>query len=525
MRFRLGLLAVMMCIFLFSPIIYANDLSMEQHNTINWIHTLKILTDLVRHHVSEVTTPIVDFLKRSATPILEPIQHATRQRSAVPANLSREYAVYQSFLKNATFTPITAEHLSRDVLASLGAFPSSYMDQIPVNIRADIDANSQLYLVAEHQGDVRLLTAGQAMQSGVVYTDGQWFYLDYDRPLPDHFEWRWANLRFVNAPFVHQVGVRHRVTFAATAILGYYDRSGNFIKIHEQEVTNSVEFYDHRVVCNAVRPVSLIARYQGYTSALNFNYVYSVQSHATGRIASSNECQVKGPYIEDVYVFLPYESAPTTYQLQRGMTNANMYVPHEYTVKPGDNLTRIVNNTGMEVRIAPVAEASRIADRHIINPGQTITFPGYRHAYGFNMSQEEYELLQKLIIAEAGGEPFEGKVAVAAVVFNRVKSPFFPHTIKEVICQGRSDGWGQFDPVRVIEEFSRCEIDIKVTSELLQEASRAIAYALRGVDPTEGATYFYNPDKVRSDNWIVRNTIPKKKIGNHLFTIGKNEIR
>ncbi len=54
----------------------------------------------------------------------------------------------------------------------------------------------------------------------------------------------------------------------------------------------------------------------------------------------------------------------------------------------------------------------------------------------------EEDMLAALIQCEAGGEPWAGKVAVGAVVMNRVMSGAFPNTITGVIYQS-----GQFEPV------------------------------------------------------------------------------
>ncbi len=60
-----------------------------------------------------------------------------------------------------------------------------------------------------------------------------------------------------------------------------------------------------------------------------------------------------------------------------------------------------------------------------------------------NYTQEEIDLLNKIVYAESRGESDEGQMAVANVVLNRVASPLFPDTIKEVIYQS-----GQFCPVK-----------------------------------------------------------------------------
>ena len=55
--------------------------------------------------------------------------------------------------------------------------------------------------------------------------------------------------------------------------------------------------------------------------------------------------------------------------------------------------------------------------------------------------QAEKELLASLIFCEAGNQPYEGQVAVGAVIMNRVKSGCYPNSIEEVIYQS-----GQFGP-------------------------------------------------------------------------------
>lgn len=57
--------------------------------------------------------------------------------------------------------------------------------------------------------------------------------------------------------------------------------------------------------------------------------------------------------------------------------------------------------------------------------------------------KSELRLMASIINCEAGGESFQGQVAVGIVVMNRVKSKAFPSTIKKVIYQK-----GQFSPVR-----------------------------------------------------------------------------
>lgn len=109
--------------------------------------------------------------------------------------------------------------------------------------------------------------------------------------------------------------------------------------------------------------------------------------------------------------------------------------------------------------------------------------------------------LAKLVEAEASGEPYEGKVAVAAVVLNRTQSVFFPKTIKSVIFET-----SQFSPVDNKRIFRMKPND---------ETIRAVEDAIAGGDPTMGALYFFNPNK--TNNRFLHSRKVVLTIGNHRF--------
>lgn len=121
---------------------------------------------------------------------------------------------------------------------------------------------------------------------------------------------------------------------------------------------------------------------------------------------------------------------------------------------------------------------------------------------GSNYSDNDLNLLAKLIYGEARGESYTGQVAVGAVVLNRVKSSSFPNTISGVIYQKNaftavSDG------------------QINLTPD--QTAKKAAKDALNGWDPTNGALYYYNPS-IATSSWIFsRKTLTT--IGNHVFAV------
>ena len=117
-----------------------------------------------------------------------------------------------------------------------------------------------------------------------------------------------------------------------------------------------------------------------------------------------------------------------------------------------------------------------------------------------NLSDEQINLLSKLVAAEARGESYEGQVAVAAVVLNRVQDSRFPDSIEGVIYQKNA-----FSVVR----------NGYIKAERTEESDKAVKDALYGNDPTNNAIYFWNPD-ISTCNWI--NTLnPHFRIGNHVF--------
>ena len=119
----------------------------------------------------------------------------------------------------------------------------------------------------------------------------------------------------------------------------------------------------------------------------------------------------------------------------------------------------------------------------------------------FQYTDEEFNILAKIIHAEAGAEPYEGKVAVGAVVLNRVKHEKFGDSIEGVVMAK-----GQFEPV------SNGRYSKSVPS---REDYSAALDALNGVDPTKGATYFYAPSLTKNTWHETLNYLTT--IGNHRF--------
>ncbi len=121
---------------------------------------------------------------------------------------------------------------------------------------------------------------------------------------------------------------------------------------------------------------------------------------------------------------------------------------------------------------------------------------------GGSYSNSDLNLLARVVSGEARGENYTGKVAVAAVVLNRVKSSSFPNTISGVVYQPYAFTAVADGQINVAPDNS------------CYEAAKA---ALNGWDPTNGAIYYYNP-KTATSSWIFSRTTVAV-IGNHVFAI------
>ncbi|NLZ38116.1 MAG: spore cortex-lytic enzyme [Firmicutes bacterium] len=121
-----------------------------------------------------------------------------------------------------------------------------------------------------------------------------------------------------------------------------------------------------------------------------------------------------------------------------------------------------------------------------------------------HLTAADFDLFARLVHAESAGEPFEGQVAVAATVLNRLKSDLYPNTISGIIYQVES-GRYQYSPV----------LDGRINLPAGESAKRAVREALKGWDPSAGATGFYNPAKT-SNAWVRSHPVTTT-IGSHVF--------
>jgi N-acetylmuramoyl-L-alanine amidase len=161
----------------------------------------------------------------------------------------------------------------------------------------------------------------------------------------------------------------------------------------------------------------------------------------------------------------------------------------EMYANPSGNAKRKTTEAAPQTLRKPAeVKASRDVHRTVVRRGR------------IKLSSRDIELLARLVYAEGRGEPYEGQVAIAAVVLNRIESPDFPDTVREVVFARNA-----FSPVR----------NGLLPNKTNEKARKAVWDAINGKDPSKGSLYFFNPKTATSD-WI-RSRPQTVRIANHVF--------
>ncbi|WP_053094365.1 cell wall hydrolase [Bacillus sp. 522_BSPC] len=163
------------------------------------------------------------------------------------------------------------------------------------------------------------------------------------------------------------------------------------------------------------------------------------------------------------------------------------------TIQSGDTYWKVATGFGI-----PVSDLMKANNNKPLITGQNMILPNA------TVSPADKDLMARLVRAEAVGEPYAGKVAVAVVVLNRVKSNEFPNTIRNVIYE-KSNGYYAFTPVQNGEINKAADVESK------RAVNEAIALGSQG----NGSLYFFNPKTAKSD-WILTREVTVT-IGNHRF--------
>ncbi|MDT8859633.1 cell wall hydrolase [Alkalihalobacillus sp. MEB130] len=166
-----------------------------------------------------------------------------------------------------------------------------------------------------------------------------------------------------------------------------------------------------------------------------------------------------------------------------------------HSVVAGDTLYKLGQQYGVSA-----TEIQRVNNKtsSMIMVGERLTIPS-------SISAAERDLLARLVRAEAEGEPYAGKVAVATVVLNRVAHRDFPNTVTGVINEV-SNGFYAFSPVQ----------NGRINRAADQESIRAVNEALAFRGQGSGSLFFYNPT-IATNHWNATRT-ETVRIGNHVFS-------
>lgn len=177
-----------------------------------------------------------------------------------------------------------------------------------------------------------------------------------------------------------------------------------------------------------------------------------------------------------------------------------------YIVQENDTLNIISQKTGIGIDYIMdwnhlSSDMLQIGDKLYLEPIQYKALDDLKTNAVVSYTDEELQWLAKIIYTEARDEPYDGLVAVGAVVLNRIDDKYFPNTIYDVIFQK-----SQFTPVST-------GLIYNVNPD--NESYRAAEDALLGTDPTNGALFFNNPSI--SVSTYFKNKVPIIQIGNHCF--------
>ncbi|WP_096199021.1 cell wall hydrolase [Bacillus sp. FJAT-45350] len=165
-----------------------------------------------------------------------------------------------------------------------------------------------------------------------------------------------------------------------------------------------------------------------------------------------------------------------------------------HTVKSGDTLWKLGVQYGVPVNSI---KSTNNKSTNLLLVGERLQIPS-------SLTSNEKDLLARLVRAEAEGEPYAGKVAVATVVLNRVDSSLFPNSLWGVINEV-SGGYYAFSPVQ----------NGRINRASDADSRRAVEEALAFRGQGSGSLYFYNPAKT-SNQWIRTRPVTVT-IGNHVF--------
>jgi LysM repeat protein len=197
-----------------------------------------------------------------------------------------------------------------------------------------------------------------------------------------------------------------------------------------------------------------------------------------------------------------YDTSVNTLQKGNSLSGSSLYpgqvlwVPQYHYVSPGESLYLIGKKYG--VHYSEIIRHNGLKNSSIY-PGQKLFIPESNTTASrgsvSRLSPSDMDILARIITAEADSESFKTKVAVGAVVLNRVQSNLFPNSIGGVVYQVDEAGRYQFEPV----------LNGWINRPASRQAVLAAQEAIRGWDPTNGALYFW-------ESWVKNSFLNKRPV-------------
>lgn len=169
-----------------------------------------------------------------------------------------------------------------------------------------------------------------------------------------------------------------------------------------------------------------------------------------------------------------------------------------------DSLLALEEEIALEENTESVPETPTCVES---NQVETVTQENIANV--IHVTEKEYEILLRIVEAEATDEDVKGKMLVANVVLNRVESDRFPNDIESVVFQKNGNKY-QFSPLKDGRYY---EVEITETTRL------AVDRVLAGEDESMGALFFVCRELANPKNlkWFDNNLVNLFKYGCHEF--------
>lgn len=274
------------------------------------------------------------------------------------------------------------------------------------------------------------------------------------------------------------------ITGLEAAGLHYKKANKNYLYLLNYIFTKGGRKETPHIGCHGVSEKDIMKKTQ-FTLLLTFLLITASFSLAANAMAAEH-LVAKG---ESLYqIAQRYNTSVDTLENGNGLSNSNIYagqvlwVPQYHYVSPGESLYLIGKKYG--IRYSEIVRNNGLTTTDVY-PGQKLYIPEQNattsRGWGARLSSVDMDILARIITAEADSESFLTKVAVGAVVLNRVRSNDFPNTIGQVVYHVDETGRYQFEPV----------LNGWINRPASQQAILAAKEALKGWDPTNGALYFW----------------------------------